>query len=92
MRQKIKLKEQTALKQWSVEEARELYNILNWGKGFFDINTRGDVVVRPEKTSDKYLDIKELVDELRLREISPPVLIRFTDILKKRIEDRKSVV
>ncbi len=49
MRQKIKLKEQTALKQWSVEEARELYNILNWGKGFFDINTRGDVVVRPRK-------------------------------------------
>ena len=90
MRQKIKLKEQTALKQWSVEEARELYNILNWGKGFFDINTRGDVVVRPEKTSDKYLDIKELVDELRLREISPPVLIRFTDILKKRIEEIQS--
>lgn len=87
MRQKIKLKEQTALKQWSIDEARELYNILNWGKGFFDINTRGDVVVRPEKTSDKYLDIKELVDELRLREISPPVLIRFTDILKKRIEE-----
>ncbi|HPB26831.1 MAG TPA: biosynthetic arginine decarboxylase, partial [Acidobacteriota bacterium] len=52
-----------------------------------DINTRGDVVVRPEKTSDKFLDIKELVDELRLREISPPVLIRFTDILKKRIEE-----
>ena len=87
MRQKIKLKEQTALKQWSIDEARELYNILNWGKGFFDINTRGDVVVRPEKTSDKFLDIKELVDELRLREISPPVLIRFTDILKKRIEE-----
>ncbi|HQF85862.1 MAG TPA: biosynthetic arginine decarboxylase [Acidobacteriota bacterium] len=87
MRQKIKLKEQTALKQWSIDEARELYNILNWGKGFFDINTRGDVIVRPEKTSDKFLDIKELVDELRLREISPPVLIRFTDILKKRIEE-----
>ena len=87
MRQKIKLKEQTALKQWSIDEARELYNILNWGKGFFDINARGDVVVRPEKTADKFLDIKELVDELRLREISPPVLIRFTDILKKRIEE-----
>ncbi len=87
MRQKIKLKEKTALASWSIEEAREFYNIRQWGQGFFDINDKGNVVVYPEKNRQKYLDIKEFVDELQLREISPPVLIRFTDILKKRIEE-----
>ena len=87
MRQKIKLKEKTALAGWSIEEAREFYNIRQWGQGFFDINDKGNVVVYPEKNRQKYLDIKEFVDELQLREISPPVLIRFTDIMKKRIEE-----
>lgn len=87
MRQKIKLKDQTTLKNWSVDEARETYNVLNWGKGFFDINAKGNVVVFPEKSKQKYLDIKEFVDEVKMREIEPPFLIRFTDILRKRIEE-----
>ncbi len=90
MRQKVKLKEKTTLKRWSVEEAKELYNIPNWGRGFFRINNKGNIVVHPEKSDEKYLDIKEFIDELSLREVVPPVLIRFTDILKKRIEEIQS--
>ncbi len=87
MPQKIKLKEQYSLERWSLDSARELYNVENWSKGFFNINKKGNVVVYPEKTKSKYLDIKELIDEIRMREIVPPVLFRFTDILKKRIEE-----
>ena len=87
MRQKIKLKDQVTLERWSLDHARETYNIVNWGKGFFDINNKGQVVVYPEKTIDKHLDIKAFIDELNMRDISPPILIRFTDILKKRIEE-----
>ncbi|MBN2431190.1 MAG: biosynthetic arginine decarboxylase [Acidobacteria bacterium] len=87
MRQKIKLKEQSTLKRWSIDQARELYNIQNWGKGFFDINDKGHVTVYPDKNKDAYLDIKEFIDELSMREINPPILIRFTDILRKRIEE-----
>ncbi len=90
VRQKVKLKEKTTLKRWSVEEARELYNIPNWGRGFFRINSKGNIVVHPEKSDEKYLDIKEFIDELSIREVVPPVLIRFTDILKKRIEEIQS--
>lgn len=90
VRQKVKLKEKTTLKRWSVEEARELYNIPNWGRGFFRINNKGNIVVHPEKSDEKYLDIKEFIDELSIREVVPPVLIRFTDILKKRIEEIQS--
>jgi len=90
VRQKVKLKDKTTLKRWSVEEARELYNIPNWGRGFFRINNKGNIVVHPEKSDEKYLDIKEFIDELSIREVVPPVLIRFTDILKKRIEEIQS--
>ncbi|MBU1221240.1 biosynthetic arginine decarboxylase [Myxococcota bacterium] len=83
----MKLKERTALKNWSINEARELYNIMNWGRGFFDITPQGNVCVYPEKNKEQFLDIKALVDELALREIHPPLLLRFTDILKKRIEE-----
>lgn len=87
LRQKVKLKEKTTLKRWSVEESSELYNIPNWGRGFFRVNNKGNMVVHPEKSDEKYLDIKEFIDELSMREVVPPVLIRFTDILKKRIEE-----
>ena len=46
VRQKVKLKEKTTLKRWSVEEARELYNIPNWGRGFFRINNKGNKIGR----------------------------------------------
>ncbi len=87
MRQKIKIKEKTSLKNWSVMDSKELYLIDNWGKGFFDVNEKGNVIVRPEKNSDKFLDIREFVKDLELRGISTPILIRFTDILRKRIEE-----
>ena len=87
MRQKIKLKDQTSLSKWSLDEARELYNIPEWGRGFFDINEKGNMIVLPEKNKQRVLDIKEFVDGLGMRGLDPPILIRFTDILQKRIEE-----
>jgi arginine decarboxylase len=90
MVQKIKLKETTNLSKWTLDESRELFNILEWGKGFFEINEKGNIVVLPEKNRQKSLDIKTFVDGLRMRGLTPPILIRFTDILQKRIEEIQS--
>ena len=87
MVQKIKLKDTTSLSKWSVDESRELYDIAEWGKGFFDINDKGHIVVLPEKNRQRSLDVKDFLDDLRLRGVTTPVLIRFTDILQKRIEE-----
>ena len=87
MRQKIKIREKTALKNWSIGDAKELYLIDNWGKGFFDVNDKGNIIVKPEKDLKKFLDIKKFVEDMELRGINTPILIRFTDILKKRIEE-----
>ena len=87
VRQKIKLKDQVSLRKWSLEEARELYNIRAWGRGFFDINERGNMVVLPDRDRQRFLDIKEFMDELEIRGVQAPVLVRFTDLLQKRIEE-----
>ncbi len=72
-------------KTWTIQDSTDVYNIRNWGKGYFGINPDGHVSVFPDKRPDQAIDLKKLVDELILRGINLPVLIRFTDILKHRV-------
>src|SRR6185312_8638023 len=72
---------------WSVEKARALYNIEGWGAGFFDIDERGHVVVRPDKEHpERQLSLHELANDLEEQGVAMPVLLRFSDILRSRIE------
>ncbi|HVR74105.1 MAG TPA: biosynthetic arginine decarboxylase [Planctomycetota bacterium] len=73
------------LEKWTVQDSRDLYNIRNWGKGYFSINKRGCVAVHPYKDPEQSIDLKELVDQLKQRGIELPILLRFTDILRHRI-------
>jgi arginine decarboxylase len=70
---------------WRLSDALETYGIKNWGKGYFNVNKLGHVTVHPSKTAERFVDLKELVDNLRTRGIQPPILLRFTDILEHRI-------
>jgi arginine decarboxylase len=70
---------------WSLSDAQETYGVPYWGKGYFGISDSGHVMVHPERDSTQGIDLKELVDQLVVRGLTPPVLIRFTDILKHRI-------
>ena len=73
--------------EWTVERAKALYNIDGWGDGFFDVNPAGRVVVRPDKDqSERVLDLFELAHDLEAQGVGLPVLLRFSDILKSRIE------
>jgi arginine decarboxylase len=72
---------------WKLHDAFETYGVKNWGKGYFGINKLGHVTVHPDKNPEKSIDLKELVDQLRTRGLQPPLLLRFTDILKHRIEE-----
>ena len=77
------------MKKWTIEDSKELYNINGWGTSYFGINAQGDVYVSPCKDGTE-IDIKEIVDELALRDVTPPVLLRFPDILDNRIEKTAS--
>jgi len=72
---------------WTVDAARDLYNIEGWGDGYFDISAAGHVVVRPNKDQpERVLDLFELAHDLEAQGVGLPVLLRFSDILKSRIE------
>jgi arginine decarboxylase len=77
----------SATRAWSVHDASELYEVPRWGNGYFAVNAAGHLAVHPTRDTTRGIDLKELVDRLQLRGISLPVLIRFTDILKHRLED-----
>jgi len=85
--QKLKIKSDASLSKWSIEKAREVYNIREWGKGFFEINEKGNVIVTPSKEKSLYVDLRELIEDLSIRGLNPPLLLRFTGILRKRIEE-----
>ena len=73
------------MKKWHIEDSAELYNIHGWGVSYFDINEKGHVVVTPKKDGVQ-VDLRDVMDELALRDIQAPVLLRFPDILDNRIE------
>ena len=77
------------MKKWTIEDSKELYNINGWGVSYFGINNKGDVYVSPCKNNAQ-IDLREVMDELALRDVTPPVLLRFPDILDNRIEKTAS--
>ncbi len=73
------------MRRWRVDDSAELYNINGWGRNYFSINDKGHVVVTPRE-GDCPVDLKEVMDELLMRDMCSPVLLRFPDILDNRIE------
>ncbi|MHB9010351.1 MAG: biosynthetic arginine decarboxylase, partial [Limisphaerales bacterium] len=71
---------------WNVAAARSLYNIDRWGSGYFDINDEGHVVARPLQEGGAEVDLTDVIEEARGRGLRFPVLIRFQDILRHRVE------
>lgn len=73
------------VRRWRVEDSAELYNIIGWGRNYFSINEKGHVIVTPREGYAS-VDLKDVMDELQLRDITAPILLRFPDILDNRIE------
>jgi arginine decarboxylase len=74
------------LRAWTVNDSIELYNVGGWGVDFFSINEAGNVSVTPAGPGATEIDLKELVDDLCNRGLNLPILIRFSDILRTRLE------
>lgn len=72
------------MRKWKIEDSAELYNINGWGVDYFHINEKGHVTVSPKKGGVS-VDLKELIDELSIRDVVTPMLIRFPDILDNQI-------
>lgn len=73
------------MRKWRIEDSAELYNVTGWGLKYFSINDKGHVQVTPYEGSAS-VDLKDVMDELQLRDVSSPILLRFPDILDNRIQ------
>ena len=71
---------------WNAQKSKELYGVGAWGSDFFDINEKGNIVVAPQGPGGSSVDLYELTQDLQERGIRVPMLIRFPDITKARIE------
>ena len=70
---------------WRVEDSLDLYHVEAWGKGYFSANGSGHVVVRPDTTERYEIDLYEVVEGLQARDLTTPVVVRFSDILAHRL-------
>src|ERR1051325_1293032 len=73
-------------KPWDIQAARNMYNIDRWGAKYFDINEAGHVVAMPQQEAGASVDITDVIEEAKGRGLKFPLLIRFQDILRHRVE------
>src|SRR5512144_1228851 len=71
---------------WNVQASRNLYNIQRWGAKYFDINDAGHVVAKPLQDAGATVDLTDVIEEAKSRGLKCPILIRFQDILRHRVE------
>ena len=74
-----------AHKPWTVDDAAELYSLRGWGLDYFGVNAKGHVTLQPKRVPEGAVDVMDVVEALTARGIKMPVLIRFHDILRRRV-------
>ena len=71
---------------WRIEDSLDLYNVNAWGKGYFSVNEAGHVIVQPDTHGPNVIDLFEVVEGLKARDLTTPVVVRFSDILAHRLK------
>lgn len=70
---------------WTLQDSADLYGLEDWGGGYFGISEQGTVVAHPHGTPDVSIDLHEVIQGLEARDLYPPVVLRFDDILAHRM-------
>ena len=73
------------VKSWTTADAADLYEIARWGNGYFSVRSDGHLLVHPDRSVSRSIDLKQLVDRLEMRGIDLPILLRFGGILQDRL-------
>ncbi|HKO43285.1 MAG TPA: biosynthetic arginine decarboxylase [Pyrinomonadaceae bacterium] len=69
----------------AIEQTLETYGIENWGAGYFDVNRKGNLIVRPSEGDSRSADLKEIIDDLARRGVGAPVLLRFPQLVAAQV-------
>ena len=76
----------TTSEPWDVARAIHTYNIARWGAGYFGVNDAGNMTVLPVQDQGPALDLPSVVEEARDRNLTFPLLLRFQDLLRHRVQ------
>jgi len=71
---------------WDIPSAIALYNIDRWGSGYFTINRVGNIQVMPTQSQNRAIDLMEVIREARERNLTFPLVVRFQDLVRHRVE------
>jgi arginine decarboxylase len=71
---------------WTIDDASELYNVEGWGIGYFGVNSKGHLGVHPTRDPKNALDLFELAMDMEAQGVKLPLLLRFSDILRTRVQ------
>jgi arginine decarboxylase len=74
------------MKDWDIDSAIATYNVDGWGGGYFTVNAEGNVIAKPLQENGGSITLLEVVNEARTRGLSFPLVIRFQDLLRHRVE------
>ena len=69
----------------AIENTIETYGIENWGAGYFGVNRKGNLIVRAGENDARTADLKEIIDDLRRRGFTAPVLLRFPQLVAGQV-------
>jgi len=75
----------TSPQPWNAARSEELYNISAWGQPFFGVSSQGNLTVTPEGREGGSIDLPKLVEQIRQRGVSAPLLLRFDGLLRARV-------
>src|SRR5689334_1078995 len=80
-------RQQVEMKSEVLDEVLQTYGVENWGAGYFEINSKGNLIVRPARNDPRFVDLKELIDALQTqRKLQVPILLRFPQILTNQLK------
>jgi arginine decarboxylase len=75
------------MKNITLDEVIQTYGVENWGAGYFEVNRKGHLAVRPAEGDPRSVDVKELIDDLvDGGRVQLPILLRFPQILDNQLK------
>ncbi len=69
----------------AIEQTVETYGIENWGAGYFDVNRKGNLIVRPAEGDPRAADVREIIEDLAKRGVPTPILLRFPQLVAAQV-------
>lgn len=71
---------------FTVRDADELYGVSAWGNGYFRIAESGNIRVHPTRRDDEWVELTDVVDQMRRKRAPTPLVVRFPQIVESQVD------